>query len=59
MCEELINNEEKLSDRVNVLEEELKAIRVEKNELRGFVNTVVNELNNVIDLLNARYNVDD
>ena len=56
-CEEIVNNEEKLDDRMNVLEEEVKTIKAENNELRTFVNTIVKELNNVITLLNTRYDV--
>ena len=56
-CEEIVNNEEKLDDRINVLEEEVKTIKAENNELRTFVNTIVKELNNVITLLNTRYDV--
>ena len=58
VCEDLVHNEEKLADRVEVLEEEVKALRDEKNELRAFVNALTKEFNNVIDLLNARYHVD-
>ena len=56
-CKELANKEEKLYDRVAVLEEEMKTIKAENNELRTFVNTAVTELNNVITLLNTRYDV--
>ena len=58
-CEELVHINEKLTDRVVVLEEQVKTIRAENNELRRFVNTVVVELNAVITTLNTRYNVND
>ena len=58
VCEDLIHNEDKLAYRVQALEEEVKALRAEKNELRTFVNVIVKEFNNVIDLLNATYHVD-
>ena len=58
-CEELVHINEKLTDRVVVLEEQVKTIRAENNELRTFVNTVVVELNAVITTLNTRYNVND
>ena len=45
-------------DRVNVLEDEVRVLITENKELSAYVNTLVKEFNNVIDLLNARYNVD-
>ena len=58
MCEDLIHNEDKLAYRVQVLEEEIKALRAEKNELHKFVNAIAKEFNNVVDLLNATYHVE-
>ena len=57
VCEELIDSEERLENRVVVLEEEILAIRAENNELRTYVNTIVQELNAVVTLLNTRYDV--
>ena len=57
-CDDISNNADVLNDRVHVLEEEITLIKKENDELRMFVNTVVKELNNVISLLNARYNDD-
>ena len=37
---------------------EVKDMRVENNKLRRSLNAVTRELKNVIDLLNARYNVE-
>ena len=58
LCEELAEDKEKTDDRVTVLENEVKRLRAENDELREYVNVITNELNNVIDLLNARYNID-
>ena len=56
-CKELIGDNEKLRDRIDALEDELKAMKAKNNELRECLNANTRELNNVIDLLNARYNV--
>ena len=40
------------------MEEEIKSLKEENQELRVFVNSIVKELNNVISLLNARYSDD-
>ena len=69
-CEEISSNEERLLDRVHVLEEvttlkaeneqkkeELTEMKFENNELRVVVNSIILELNNVITALNARYTV--
>ena len=56
-CEGLIDDNDKLRDRIDVLEDELKGMKAENNELRECLNATTQELNNVIDLLNARYNV--
>ena len=56
-CDELIDANEKLTDRVNVLEDKVKGIQKENNDLRAYVNVITTELNNVIELLNQRYNV--
>ena len=55
-CEDLIEDNDKMNHRIEVLEEEIKNIRCENNELRKKLNAVI-ELNNVIDLLNARYDM--
>ena len=47
-----------INDRVHVMEEEIKSLKEENQELRVFVNSIVKELNNVISLLNARYSDD-
>ena len=57
VCEEIMVIEEKLDDRTAALEEEVESLKVENNELRKYVNTIVEELNAVITLLNTRYEV--
>ena len=47
--------EEKLSDRVDVLEETIELLHTENNELRRYVNKLTEELNAVITMLNSRY----
>ena len=54
---EVIFTEEKLDDRIYVLEEEVKCLRAENNEVREKLNRVTEELNNVIDFFNSRYNI--
>ena len=49
--------EEKHDNRIRGLEEEVESIKAKNNELRTLINTVVEELNAVITLLNARYDV--
>ena len=55
--EEVADTEEKHDVKINALEEEVAWLKVENNELRKFVNSVVGELNAVITLLNTRYDV--
>ena len=55
--EEVADAEEKHDVKINALEEEVALLKVENNELRKFVNSVVGELNAVITLLNTRYDV--
>ena len=57
VCEEVADTEEKHDVKINALEEEVVWLKVENNELRTFVNSVVEELNAVITLLNTRYDV--
>ena len=57
VCENMLVIEEKHDNRIRGLEEEVESIKAKNNELRTFINTVVEELNAVITLLNARYDV--
>ena len=59
VCEEVMDVEEKHDNRIIALEEEVKTIKAENNELRILVNSVVEELNAVITLLNTRYDVNN
>ena len=51
--------QEKHDDRISALEEGMKTLKAENNELRTLVNSVVKELNAVITLLNTRYDVNN
>ena len=55
VCGEIAMAEEKLSDRVDVLEETIEILHTENNELRRYVNNLTEELNAVITMLNSRY----
>ena len=55
MSREVISDQEKLDDRVYGLEEEIKCLKNENNDVRKHLNRVTEELNNVITLLNTRY----
>ena len=57
VCTEMDSVNEKLEDRIFVLEEEVEELKTENNELRIYLNKVTEELNAVITLLNARYTV--
>ena len=52
---EIADSEEKLYDRVTVLEEMVESLNDENNELRKYLNKVTEELNAIITLLNTRY----
>ena len=54
-CTEMGSVNEKLEDRIIVLEEEVGGLKTENNELRVYLNKVTEELNAVITLLNTRY----
>ena len=59
VCEEIVTIEEKLEDRMAVLEEEVHLLKTQNNELRTCVNTVIAELNAVITLFNTRYSMEN
>ena len=59
VCEEIVAVEEKLEDRMVVLEEEVESLKTQNIELRTCVNTIIEELNAVTTLLNTRYNVEN
>ena len=52
---EIADSEEKLYDRVTVVEEMVESLSDENNELRKYLNKVTEELNAIITLLNTRY----
>ena len=52
---EIADSEEKLYDRVTVVEEMVESLNDENNELRKYLNKVTEELNAIITLLNTRY----
>ena len=54
-CTEMGIVNEKLEDRIIVLEEEVEGLKTENNELRVYLNKVTEELNAVVTLLNTRY----
>ena len=56
VCVEIFGEEEKLEDRIVVLEEEVTSLKVQNIELRNHVNSVIEELNAVTTLLNTKYN---
>ena len=59
VCREIIVIEENLDHRVLVLEDEVESLKVQNVELRQYLNKVTEELNNVITLLNTRYDIEN
>ena len=59
VCVEIVDNEEKLEARIDVLEEAVASLKEQNVELRHCVNGIIEELNAVITLLNTRYDVEN
>ena len=53
---ETIDDHEKMEDRLDTLQEEVTSLKGQNIELRNHLNSAINELNNIITLLNTRYN---
>ena len=51
---EISGEEEKIDDRVTLLEEEVMSLKVQNIELRNHLNSAIRELNEVTHLLNSK-----
>ena len=51
--------EEKLEDKLELLEEELTAVKAQNVELRNHINSVIKELNAITAFLNEKYGIYD
>ena len=52
---DIFNLEEKLEDRMGILEEELNAVKAENIEMRNHFNSMIKELNAITVLVNEKH----
>ena len=55
---DIFSLEEKLEDRMNILEEELDAVKAENIEMRSHFNSMIKQLNSITALVNEKHGHD-